>query len=158
MIRTNLKPKGLIEVFDLIDHPNAHRCYAWTYRNDEGRMQYAAVLGMPRVQSAHDAVKAAIADPLLTRERTVSFLPNLRDAGYGEIGSGLDPEGRFYGNCGANVGPGMLDIIGCPCCGYERESTMKSMMITTRTTKSSRAQIGRAIRRKGLRWATTRFG
>ena len=77
-------------------------------------MQYAAVLGLPPVQSAHDAVKAAIADPLLTRERTVSFLPNL-------VGSGVDPEGRFCPNCGANVGPGTLDIIGCPCCGYERE-------------------------------------
>ena len=77
-------------------------------------MQYAAVLGLPPVQSAHDAVKAAIADPLLTRERTVSFLPNL-------VGSGVDPEGRFCPNCGANVGPGTLDIMGCPCCGYERE-------------------------------------
>jgi hypothetical protein len=74
--------QGLIEVFDLIDHPKAHRCYAWTYQDDEGRMQYAAVLCLPAVQSAHDAVKSAIADPLLTRERTVSFLPNLRDAGY----------------------------------------------------------------------------
>src|SRR6516165_10141314 len=113
--------QGLIEVFDLIDHPKADRCYAWTYQDDEGRMQYAAVLGLPPVQSAHDAVKAAIADPLLTRERTISFLPNLRDVGYGEVGSGLDPEGRFCPNCAANVGPGTLDIIGCPCCGYERE-------------------------------------
>jgi hypothetical protein len=84
-------------------------------------MQYAAVLGTPPVKSAHDAVKAAIADPLLTSERTVSYLPNLRDAGYGKVGSALDPEGRFCPNCAANVGPGTLDIIGCPCCGYERE-------------------------------------
>ena len=55
--------QGLIEVFDLIDHPKADRCYAWTYQDDEGRIQYAAVLGLPPVQSAHDAVKAEIADP-----------------------------------------------------------------------------------------------
>src|SRR6516164_6508843 len=131
--------QGLVEVFDLIDHPKAHRCYAWTYQNDEGRMQYAAVLGMPPVQSAHDAVKAAIADPLLTRQRTLSFLPNLRDAGYGEVGSGVDLEGRFCPNCWANIGPGTLDIIGCPFADT-RESTMKSMMITTRTKKSGRTQ------------------
>src|ERR1051325_9695979 len=76
--------QGLIEVFDLINHPKADRCYAWTYQDDEGRMQFAAVLGSPRVQSAHDAVKAAIADPRLTRERTVSFRPNFRDARYGK--------------------------------------------------------------------------
>ena len=112
--------QGLIEVFDLIGHPKADRCYAWTYEDDEGRMQYAVVLGLPPVQSAHDAVKAAIGDPLLTRDRTVSFLPSFQDIGYGKVGSALDPEGRFCPNCGANVGPGTLDTIGCPCCGYER--------------------------------------
>jgi hypothetical protein len=32
-----------------------------------------------------------------------------------------DPEGRFCPDCHANVGPGTIDIIGCPCCGYKRE-------------------------------------
>src|SRR5215471_674208 len=98
--------QGLIEVFDLIGHPKAHRCYAWIYQDDEERMQYATVLGLPPVESEYDAVKAAIADPLLTRDRTVSFLPSFQGTGYGKVGSALDPEGRFCPNCGSNVGPG----------------------------------------------------
>jgi hypothetical protein len=113
--------QGLVEIFDLIDHPKANRCYAWTYQDDEGRVQYAAVLGLAAVQSAHDAVKAAIADPVLTRDRTGSFLPSFRDIGYGEVGSALDPEGGFCSNCGANIGAGTLATIGCPCCGYAGE-------------------------------------
>ena len=30
-----------------------------------------------------------------------------------------DHEDCFCPNCGANVGPGTLDSIGCPLCGYE---------------------------------------
>ena len=109
--------QGLVEVFDLTNHPIANRCYAWTYQDDQEQTQYAVVLAQPWIQSAHDAVKAAIADPHLTRERTISFLWNLRRAGYGGF-SGDDPEDRFCPNCGANVGPGTISVIGCPCCGY----------------------------------------
>ncbi len=27
----------------------------------------------------------------------------------------------FCPECGANVGPGTLEVIGCPLCGYEPE-------------------------------------
>jgi len=52
--------QGDVEVFDLIGHPKASRCYAWAYQDDDGRTQYTAVLGLPPVQSAQDAVKAAL--------------------------------------------------------------------------------------------------
>ena len=30
-----------------------------------------------------------------------------------------DHEDTFCPECGANVGPGTLDVIGCPLCGYD---------------------------------------
>ena len=132
--------QGLIEVFDLIDHPKAHRCYAWTYPDDEGRMQFAAVLGLPPVQSAHDAVKAAIADPRLTRERTVSFLPNFRDAGYGEVGLAWIPKVVFV----PIVVPMLVlerSTSSAARVADTRESTMKSTMITARTKKLTKDEI-----------------
>lgn len=31
----------------------------------------------------------------------------------------MDREDIFCPECGANVGPGTLDVIGCPLCGYD---------------------------------------
>jgi hypothetical protein len=28
-------------------------------------------------------------------------------------------EDVFCPECGDNIGPGLLELIGCPCCGYE---------------------------------------
>ena len=37
--------EGDVEVFDLIDHPTASRCYAWSYQvNETGKRRYLAVL------------------------------------------------------------------------------------------------------------------
>ena len=52
--------RGEVEVFDLIRHPKAKRCYAWAYQDDDGKTQYTAVLELPPVKSAQDAVRAAI--------------------------------------------------------------------------------------------------
>ena len=53
---------GWVEVFDLIGHPKAKRCYAWSHRegpNDQGE-RFVAVLEIPPVESAKTAVQASI--------------------------------------------------------------------------------------------------
>lgn len=50
---------GVVEVFDTIGHPEASRVYAWTYTDDDGKLHHLAVLGVPPINSAVDAVRAA---------------------------------------------------------------------------------------------------
>lgn len=53
---------GTVQVFDLLDHPQATRCYVWSYPVDEfGRRRFAAVLHQGPVDSPQAAVRAAIA-------------------------------------------------------------------------------------------------
>ena len=61
--------QGEVEVFDLIHHYKANRCYAWTYQDDDGRTQYMVVLDLPPVNSAQYAVKSAIAAQVKNKER-----------------------------------------------------------------------------------------
>jgi len=51
---------GVVEAFDLLGHPKAKRCYAWSYE-ENGEAQYVTVLELPPVDSAETAVKVAIA-------------------------------------------------------------------------------------------------
>ena len=52
--------EGVVEVFDIIDHPKAKRCYAWSF--DDGKQtRSVAVLELPPVDSPETAVKVAIA-------------------------------------------------------------------------------------------------
>jgi hypothetical protein len=51
---------GVVEVFDLIDHPKAKRCYAWSFA-DGNQTRSVAVLELPPVYSPETAVKVAIA-------------------------------------------------------------------------------------------------
>ena len=53
--------EGEVEVFELTDHPNTSKCYAWSYR--EGKeTKYTKVLELPPVDSAIKAVRASIID------------------------------------------------------------------------------------------------
>ena len=52
--------EGNVEVFDLIGHPKAKRCYAWAYDVETGS-RTLAVLELPPVISPLTAVRAAIA-------------------------------------------------------------------------------------------------
>ncbi len=52
--------EGIVQVFDLIGHPEATRCYAWSHETDEGKRRYVAVLHKPPVDSPEKAVQAAI--------------------------------------------------------------------------------------------------
>ena len=53
-----------------------------------------------------------------------------RDPLLGGTGDGVDMgdhEDEFCPACGANVGPGTLDVIGCPLCGYEPDDDDDSL-------------------------------
>jgi hypothetical protein len=53
---------GEVEVFDLEDHPNAGRCYAWGFESDDGTgKQAVAVLVLPPIDGPRRAVQAYIA-------------------------------------------------------------------------------------------------
>jgi hypothetical protein len=51
---------GVVEAFELTEHPRAKRCYAWSYM-EKGEPQYVTVLEIPPVDSAETAVKIAVA-------------------------------------------------------------------------------------------------
>jgi hypothetical protein len=55
--------EGVVEVFDLIGHPTATRLYAWAHATDdpEHHRRHVTVLHSHPIQSARDAVRAAIA-------------------------------------------------------------------------------------------------
>lgn len=53
---------GVVEVFTVTGHANARQCYAWKHWEDDMglRERIVAVLGLPPVDSAVTAVRAAI--------------------------------------------------------------------------------------------------
>jgi hypothetical protein len=54
--------EGMVEVFDLKDHPAAARVYAWAHETDDPRnpRRHVTVLHLHPIKSARDAVRAAI--------------------------------------------------------------------------------------------------
>ena len=52
--------QGTVQVFELIGHPTATRCYAWSHETDEGKTGYVTVLREGAVDSPERAVRAAI--------------------------------------------------------------------------------------------------
>jgi len=53
--------EGIVEVFDLLDHPTAKRCYAWSHAlDDPSKRKFIAVLHELPIDSPEKAVKAAI--------------------------------------------------------------------------------------------------
>ncbi len=53
--------EGIVQVFDLIDHPKATRCYAWSHGLDKSKKRrFFAVLHEGALNSPQAAVKAAI--------------------------------------------------------------------------------------------------
>ena len=52
---------GLVQIFNLIDHPKAMRCYAWSHAIDEStKRRFVAVLHQEQVTSPGAAVRASI--------------------------------------------------------------------------------------------------
>jgi hypothetical protein len=54
--------EGIVEVFDLHDHPQTHRAYAWAHKTDDPDRptRHVAVLHLGPVVSPLTAVRAAI--------------------------------------------------------------------------------------------------
>ena len=50
---------GIVESFDLVGHPRAKRCHAWSYW-ENGEAQYIAILELPPVIGPKSAVQAEI--------------------------------------------------------------------------------------------------
>jgi hypothetical protein len=48
---------GIVEVFDLIGHPKAKRCYGWSYGEPE---EFITILEIPPVVDAQTAVKVGV--------------------------------------------------------------------------------------------------
>lgn len=53
--------EGVVEVFDLKNHPKAKRCYAWSYK-DRDKTKTITVLEIAPVDSPETAVKVAAAN------------------------------------------------------------------------------------------------
>jgi len=54
--------EGVVEVFELMNHPTAPRAYAWAHGTDDPKnpRRYVTVLHLHPIKSAQDAVRAAI--------------------------------------------------------------------------------------------------
>lgn len=61
--------QGNVEVFDVTGHARAQRAYAWSFKDDDGQEHITAVLGLPPVKSALDAVKVSILADKQRREK-----------------------------------------------------------------------------------------
>lgn len=55
--------EGPVEVFSITGHPKAKHCFAWSHKAGPGDSEdrFVAVLEIPPVKTAKDAVKVAIA-------------------------------------------------------------------------------------------------
>jgi len=60
--------QGVVEIFSLVNHPKAKEAYAWNYKNDDGELRHVAVLGVPPINSAYDAVRAYIVAEAQTKK------------------------------------------------------------------------------------------
>ena len=60
--------EGKVEVFALLGHDQALRCYAWGHLHDDGRWEVTTVLAIPPVVAAETAALAAFAARVKERE------------------------------------------------------------------------------------------
>lgn len=68
MFRGAVAWDGVVETFELFGHPDADRCYAWMYLNDDDSTQFVVILHNPPIDSPLKAVKAAIAASAKSRK------------------------------------------------------------------------------------------
>jgi hypothetical protein len=60
---------GAVELFELVRPPSATMAYAWSRETDGGGRRCIAVLGVPPINSAVDAVRAAVVSETKRREK-----------------------------------------------------------------------------------------
>ncbi len=53
--------KGKVEVFQLKDHPQAKLAFGWGFQNDQKKIEYVTVIGIPPLDNPLSAVKAFVA-------------------------------------------------------------------------------------------------
>jgi hypothetical protein len=64
--------EGIVEVFELENHPKATRAYAWSHATDDPkRARHVTVLHIAPITSAASAVRAAIIQEFKTRAEEV---------------------------------------------------------------------------------------
>lgn len=68
MVNGQVMWEGKVEVFALLGHDEALRCYAWGHLHDDGRWEVTTVLAIPPVVSAESAAFAAFAARVKERE------------------------------------------------------------------------------------------
>jgi hypothetical protein len=56
-----VKWKGKVEVFQLKEHPQAKHAFGWGFMNDQKKMEYVTVVGIPPLDNPVQAVKAFVA-------------------------------------------------------------------------------------------------
>ena len=59
-LRDEMAGDGLVEIFQLVGHPDARWCYAWIGQ-DNGQMECVYVMHLPPVDSPEAAVRSALA-------------------------------------------------------------------------------------------------
>jgi hypothetical protein len=64
--------EGNVEVFALLGHNDALRCYAWGHLHEDGKWEVTTVLAIPPVISAQTAVIAAFVARVKEREHNNS--------------------------------------------------------------------------------------
>ncbi|MDO8543927.1 MAG: hypothetical protein Q7S40_26080 [Opitutaceae bacterium] len=62
---------GNVEVFALLGHDKALRCYAWGHLHEAGQWEVTTVLAIPPVVSAETAVLAAVAAKIREHENDI---------------------------------------------------------------------------------------
>lgn len=60
--------EGNVEVFALLGHDHALRCYAWGHLHEAGQWEVTTVLAIPPIVSASTAVLAAVAAKIREQE------------------------------------------------------------------------------------------
>lgn len=68
VVNGQLMWEGNVEVFALLGHDYALRCYAWGHLDDAGKWEVTTVLAIPPVISASSAVIAAFVARVKERE------------------------------------------------------------------------------------------
>lgn len=68
--------EGNVEVFAIVGHDRALRCYAWGHMHEDGRWEVTTVLAIPPVISAESAVIAAFVARMKEQEHDAGSAPD----------------------------------------------------------------------------------
>lgn len=52
--------KGVVEVLELVNNPQAKEAYGWIHKTDSGETRHVVILGIPPIDTAANALRAFI--------------------------------------------------------------------------------------------------